>query len=131
MTGFKVESVEGTVEEIGFRSTRVRTFYNSLVTVPNANMANAQIDNMGVRQFRRTNTTLDIAYETSRENMEAFIEGIRTIILENKITRKDYFHVYFSGYGDSSLKILVYFFLITNDWGEELEERTGHLSQDI
>ncbi len=119
----KVEDVEGTVEEIGFRSTRIRTFYNSQITVPNANMANAQIDNLGVRQYRRTKTTLGVTYDTPMEKMQAFIEGIRDIILSNKISRKDYFHVYFSDYGSSSLNILVYFFLITNDWSEELKER--------
>lgn len=118
-----VGDVEGTVEEIGFRSTRIRTFYNSLVTVPNANMANAQIDNMGERSYRRTRTTLDVAYDTPTEKLEKFIEGIRQIIIDNPITRKDYYHVYFSGYGDSSLKIMLYFFFITKDWGDELRER--------
>jgi MscS family membrane protein len=119
----KIGDVEGTVEEIGFRSTRVRTFYNSLITVPNANMANAQIDNLGVRQYRRTTTTLGVTYDTSMQKLNAFVEGIRTIISNNAISCKDYFHVYFSGYGASSLNILVYFFLITNDWAEELKER--------
>ncbi len=118
-----MDGTEGTVEEIGFRSTRVRTFYNSLITVPNANVANVQIDNMGVRQYRRTSTTLGVTYDTSMERMNQFVEGIRKIITSNRISRKDYFHVYFSGYGDSSLNILVYFFLITNDWAEELKER--------
>jgi MscS family membrane protein len=119
----KVADVEGTVEEIGFRSTRVRTFYNSLYTVPNANMANAQIDNMGERQYRRTSTKLDVAYDTSPESLQKFITGIREIIDNHPITRKDYYHVYFSNYGESSLKVLLYFFLITDDWGEELAER--------
>lgn len=118
-----IDKVEGTVEEIGFRSTRIRTFYNSLITVPNANMANAQIDNLGLRQYRRTKTHLDITYDTPPDKIQAFVEGIRKIILDNSFTRKDYFHVYFSDYGSSSLKILVYFFIITNDWGEELEQR--------
>lgn len=115
--------IEGTVEEIGFRSTRLRTFYNSLITVPNAHMANVQIDNMGVRQYRRTFNTLDITYDTPIQKIQRFIDGIGKIIIENPISRKDYFHVYFSGYGESSLKIMVYFFLITNDWSEELKER--------
>jgi MscS family membrane protein len=118
-----VDTVEGTVEEIGFRSTRIRTFYNSLVTVPNANMANAQIDNLGVRQYRRTSFELDVTYGTKSKDLDAFIEGIRKIILENSISRKDMYHVYFSGYGASSLKIMVYFFLITDDWGQELKEK--------
>jgi MscS family membrane protein len=118
-----VDTVEGTVEDIGFRSTRIRTFYNSLITVPNANMANAQIDNLGERQYRRTKTTLGVTYDTPMEKLNLFVDGIRKIIYENPISRKDYYHVYFSGYGSSSLNILVYFFLITNDWAEELKER--------
>lgn len=120
-----IDGLEGTVEEIGFRSTRIRTFYNSLVTVPNANMANAEIDNLGLRQYRRTKATLDVTYDTSMEKLEKFIAGIRKIILDNKISLKEdgKMHVYFSGYGPSSLQILVYFFLVTNDWTEELQQR--------
>lgn len=119
----KLGEVEGTVEEIGFRSTRVRTFYNSLITVPNASVANADIDNLGMRQYRRTNITLDVTYQTTRSQLEEFITGIREIIANNPISRKDLYHVYFSGYGASSLQIMVYFFLTTNDWAEELKER--------
>ncbi len=124
-----VDSVEGTVEEIGFRSTRIRTFYNSLVTVPNANMANAQIDNLGLRHYRRTSFNLDVTYDTNPKKLQSFIEGIRTIIANNRISRKDLYHVYFSNYGDSSLKVLVYFFLITNEWAEELAEKQNILFQ--
>ena len=118
-----VDGVEGTVEEIGFRSTRIRTFYNSLVTIPNANMANAQIDNMGERSYRRVSTHLDIAYNTPREKIENFITGVRKIIDKHPSTRKDSYHVYFSDYGESSLKIMLYFFFIADDWGEELKSK--------
>ncbi len=118
-----VDGVEGTVEDIGFRSTRIRTFYNSLVTIPNANMANAQIDNMGKRSYRRVSTHLDIEYNTSREKIENFVTGIREIIQKHPSTRKDSYHVYFSGYGESSLKIMLYFFFIADDWGEELKSK--------
>ena len=79
----KMDGVEGTVEEIGFRSTRVRTFYNSLITIPNATIANVQIDNLGVRQYRRTTATLGVTYDTSMEKMNQFVEGIRKIIEGN------------------------------------------------
>ncbi len=116
-----VDGVEGTVEEIGFRSTRIRTFYNSLVTIPNASMANAKIDNMGERSYRRISTHLDIVYDTPKEKMENFITGVRRIIDEHSSTRKDVYHVYFSDYGESSLKVMLYFFLIADDWAEELK----------
>ncbi len=118
-----VDGMDGTVEEIGFRSTRVRTFYNSVVSVPNATVANTRVDNYGQRMFRRTNTTLGLTYDTPPEKIEAFCEGIKNILNANEFVRKDYFHVCFSGYGDFSLNIMVYFFLVVGDWSEELVER--------
>lgn len=114
---------EGTVEDIGFRSTRIRTFYDSVVSIPNANMANINIDNMGRRKYRRTNTTLGVTYNTPPEKIENFMEGIKDLIRNHPDTRKDYFHVCFSGYGASSLDIMLYFFLETSDWTAELKAR--------
>tara|TARA_Y100001935_G_C17279902_1_gene496860 strand:+ start:143 stop:1747 length:1605 start_codon:yes stop_codon:yes gene_type:complete len=115
-----VGEVEGTVEEIGFRSTRVRTFYNSLISVPNSMMVTATIDNMGMRQYRRVTQKLGLTYDTPPEKLEAFVEGVKEILRTHENTRKDYFHVVFSGYMDSSLEILVYFFVEAEDWTEEL-----------
>ncbi|SMF34161.1 mechanosensitive ion channel family protein [Pseudobacteriovorax antillogorgiicola] len=115
--------VEGTVEDVGFRSTRVRTFYNSLVTIPNAVVANGHIDNMGQRKFRRVKAVLGITYDTPPEKIEAFLEGIKNIIRANPTTKKDNFHVVFNNYGSSSLDILLYFFLSVPDWATELVQR--------
>ena len=116
-------SVEGTVEEIGFRSTRIRTFYNSLVTVPNSDLMNARIDNMGRREYRRIRTILGLTYDTSPQKMEAFLEGVKNIVLANPNTRKDYFHVVFHSFGSHSLDVMLYCFLKVPDWSNELVER--------
>ncbi len=116
-------SVEGTVEEVGLRSCRIRTFYNSLITIPNGVLTNAHIDNYGMRTYRRYNTNLGIQYDTPVEKVEAFCEGIREIIRKHPHTRKDYFHVYLNGLGASSLNILLYVFFLTPDWADELKER--------
>lgn len=117
------EDIEGTVEQVGFRSTRIRTFYNSLITLPNSRLTTAVVDNMGRRRYRRVKTTLGVNYNTTPEQMDAFCEGIRELIRRNRATRKDYFHVYFSGFGESSLDIMIYFFLRVPDWSMELKER--------
>lgn len=119
----KTGGVEGNVEEIGFRSTRIRTFYNSLISVPNSALVSANIDNMGKREFRRIRTTLSLTYDTPPEKMEAFLEGVKNIIKANPYTRKDYLHVVFNGYGASSLDVLVYCFLKVPDWSQELVEK--------
>ncbi len=123
----KVGNAEGTVEEIGFRSTKIRTFYNSLISVPNADLAAKEVDNMGRREYRRIREELGITYDTPPEKIEAFLEGIKNIIKANRYTKKDYFHVVFNSYGDSSLNILIYFFLKVPDWSVELVEKQNIL----
>lgn len=118
-----ISGVEGIVEEVGFRSTRIRTFYNSQVTVPNAKFTEANIDNFGRREYRRTYTTLNLTYDTTTEQMQAFVEGIRAIIRANQYTRKDYYEIHMSGFGAHSLDVMVYFFFKVSSWSEELRER--------
>jgi MscS family membrane protein len=119
----KFRDVEGVIEEVGFRSTKVRTFYNSLISVPNSVVAQESIDNFGRRAYRRVKTNLGITYDTPPEKVEAFLEGLKNIVKANPRTRKDYYHVVFSGFGPSSLDIMLYFFLRVPDWSEELVER--------
>ncbi len=119
----QVKGVEGNVESVGIRSTAIRTFYNSRVTIPNSEIANSVIDNYGARRFRRIRHTLSLTYDTPPGKIEAFCEGIRELIRQQPYTRKDYFHVYFYEYGAASLDILVYCFIECPDWGTELRER--------
>ncbi|MFV1883456.1 MAG: mechanosensitive ion channel family protein [Balneola sp.] len=119
----KVGSVEGIVEEVGFRTTRVRTFYNSLVSVPNSQIATTDIDNYGMRQYRRLKTVLNLTYSTSPEQMEAFVEGIKAIVKANKHFRQDFYEVHFNSFGAHSLDVLVYVFFDVPDWSTELQQR--------
>jgi MscS family membrane protein len=123
----KSGSVEGTVEEVGFRSTRIRTFYNSLVSVPNSNLANTDIDNLGLRKYRRLKTVLNLTYSTTPEQMEAFVEGIKAIVKANKHMRQDYYEVHFNSFGAHSLDVLVYVFFDVPDWSTELQQRHNFL----
>lgn len=118
-----VGDIEGTVERVGFRSTRVRTFYNSVVTIPNSKMVNTNVDNFGARRYRRVKVTLSITYDTPPEKIDAFCEGVRELIRLHPYTRKDYYHVYFNQFASSSLDILLYAFFEVPDWGTELRER--------
>ncbi len=118
-----VDGMDGTVEEVGFRSTRMRTFYNSVVVIPNAKLANAKIDNYGQREYRRTFVTLGLTYDSSPEQVQAFVEGIRAIIQANELTRKDSYEVHFSGFGASALEVMVYYFFRCDTWTDELRER--------
>jgi len=125
-----VGDVEGTVEEVGFRSTRIRTFYSSLITLPNSNLTNAAVDNLGQRAYRRWSTRLGLTYDTPPERIDAFCEGVRELILTHPYTRKDYYHVYFNEFGPACLEVMLYVFFVAPDWATELRER-HRLAVDI
>jgi MscS family membrane protein len=118
-----VDGVEGSVERIGFRSTRVRTFYNSLVTVPNSKFITATVDNMGERRYRRLSCKLSLTYNTPPDRIEAFCEGVRELVRQHPYMRKDYYQVYLNEFAASSLEVLLYVFWETPEWNTELRER--------
>ncbi|MCU7866064.1 MAG: mechanosensitive ion channel family protein [Candidatus Thiodiazotropha sp. (ex Lucinoma borealis)] len=118
-----VDGEEGSVERIGFRSTRVRTFYNSVVTVPNSKFITATVDNMGERRFRRLSCKLSLTYDTPPDRIDAFCEGVRELVRQHPYMRKDYYHVYLNEFAASSLDVLLYVFWETPEWNTELRER--------
>ena len=120
-----VDDIEGTVEQIGFRSTRIRTFADSLITVPNARMTDTAVNNMGQRTWRRYYTTVGIAYHTDPDRIQAFVEGVRAIVRANEKMRHDYYIVELHSFGDFSLNVMVYTFIGASNWNEEL--RTRHV----
>ncbi|GEM_PF-170534 len=117
------DGIDGTVEEVGLRSTRIRTFANSLITVPNGKLSDAAINNHGLRAYRRFKTYISVTYDTPPDVLDLFIEGLRKIVAEHPHTRKDYYHVYMYNMGPHSLDILFYIFFITPAWGDELKYR--------
>lgn len=119
----KIGDVEGTVESVGLRSSRIRTFYNSEVSVPNSDLIGATVDNMGRRRYRRISCKLAVTYDTEPEKLEAFCEGIRELIRQHPFTRKDYYQTWVTEFADSSINILLYCFHETPDWTTEMRER--------
>ncbi|HIG79724.1 MAG TPA: mechanosensitive ion channel family protein [Cycloclasticus sp.] len=122
-----VNDIEGSVEEVGLRSTKIRTFYDSLITLPNAIFITAKVDNMGQRRYRRLKCNISLTYDTPPDKIEAFCEGVKELIRLHPYMRKDYFHVYLNSLGPSSLDVLVYVFWETPDWSTELRERQRFL----
>ncbi len=118
-----IEGTEGIIESVGFRATKVRTFYNSLVTIPNHKVADAVVDNYGLREYRRCKVLLGLTYDTTPEKIQDFVAGVRSIIEKHPYTRKDYYEVHFYEFAASSLNILAYFFFKVPGWTEELQAR--------
>ena len=111
--------VVGTVEKVGFRSTQVRAADTSVYQIPNSRLSELVINNKGLRLFRRYNTNLGLRYDTPPELIEAFVKGLREIIIAHPETRSDSYNVEFTGFGDSALLIMVNVYFKSLAWGVE------------
>jgi MscS family membrane protein len=113
-----VDGHDGTVAEVGFRSTRIRTLEGNLVTIPNGELANKTILNIGKRPHIRRIMDIGLTYSTPPEKISRAVEII-TEILDNHEGMKEEFppRVYFNAYKDYSLNIFViYWYHPPNYW---------------
>ena len=112
-----IGTITGVVEKVGFRSTRLRTFDKSLVTVPNKKMVDAELDNLGLRPVRRAKFNLGLTYDTSQNQIKKIVEEIQNMIDEHPMTNQDG-RVRFMEFGGSSLDIMVIFYVDSADWDD-------------
>jgi len=119
----KTSEFEGVVEEVGFRSTRIRTFAKTLVNVPNSTMANMVIDNIDARSKRRVKMRIGLTYGSSPEQVQAAIDGIEGLLASHVGVDQDLYLVKFDVFEDSSLSIFLYYFTKTTYWEEYLQVR--------
>lgn len=113
-------TVEGIVEDINFRSTKIRTFEQAVVTVPNSTLANEPVTNWSRMGKRRITFTLRLTFDTPREKIEKCIQRIRKMLQDHPDIHPETIFVFFDSYGDSSLNIFLYFFTRTTVWEEYL-----------
>ncbi|MCK9480817.1 MAG: mechanosensitive ion channel family protein [Bacteroidia bacterium] len=118
-----VDNIEGTIEIVGLRSTRVRAFDNALIYVPNNKLTDSYIKNNGLRVYRRFFTNLGIMYGTPHYLIHAFIEGIKKMILSHPSTRKDSFQVSLYNLDVSSISIRMNVFFQVPNFDGELQAR--------
>ena len=115
-----VGTVTGTVEKVGFRSTRIRTFDKSLVTVPNKKMIDAELDNLGMRPVRRVKFNIGLTYETAPEQIKAIVTDIQAMINQHPKTNQEG-RVRFQEFGSSSLDIMVMYFVDSPNWEDLID----------
>jgi MscS family membrane protein len=121
----------GTVEEVGFRSTRIRTVNNSLIYIPNGKLADLTVDNLGMRKFRRFSTTLTITYDTPPDLIEVFVEGLRDIANKHPLVNQENYLIYLNDLGASSLNISFIVYLFVNNINDEQKTRHEIISEII
>jgi len=115
------EGIEGTVEELTFKSTRIRTFSKELVSVPNQILANNPISNFSKRGMRRVNFKLGLMYSTTKEQMLEVSSKIKEILIVDERIENENIIVRFDGFNDSSLDIFINYYTETIVYLEYLE----------
>jgi len=115
-------NVTGVVEKVGFRSTRIRTFDKSIVTVPNKNMISAELDNLGERPVRRAKFNIGLTYDSSTEQIKAVVKDIQEMIDKHPKTNQDG-RVRFQEFGGSSLDIMVMYFVSSPNWDDFIDTK--------
>jgi MscS family membrane protein len=117
----------GTVEDVGFRSTRIRTGDNSVISIPNNTIVNATVENLSLRPMRRQNLLLQIAYDTAGDKVEAFCRRIERVFEDTETVNKETYYVRFNDFGETSLNVLAAFDLVVPNRVTELGEREALL----
>ena len=108
-------ATQGTVEEIGLRSTRIRTLERTVVTVPNAEFSKLQIENFNLRDQMLLQTTLSLRYETTAEQLRSVLVGLRELLATHPRVVNDSIWVRFAGFGAYSLDIQLFAYIGSRD----------------
>lgn len=117
------DKMEGVVEEVGFRSTKIRTRDRSLISVPNSIIANMPVDNITMSNMRRIRMTIGVTYDATPAQLRAATARIRALLGGHPGIDQEAIQVNFTDFGASSLDILVQCFTLTSVWGEYLDVR--------
>lgn len=108
----------GTVEEIGIRSTKIRTADNTIIVLPNRLLSTNSVENISVRRARRENFLINLVYGTSEKKIQKAQEIIKKTLVDNKAVEKDSIIMGFESFGDFSLNIRVIYWIKEDDYSE-------------
>lgn len=126
----KINGHLGIIEEVGFRSTRIRTLEGSLVAIPNNTVANADIENLGKRPLIRRTSNLTITYDSGTEKTKKAVEIIKEVLAEVEEVNSNPDcppRVYFSDFNDWALNIYMSYWVNPPDFWkfQEVNERVN------
>lgn len=106
----------GFIEEIGLRSTKLRTFHSELISIPNSTLANAHIRNNSARTIRRVEFSVGLVYSTTKEQLQSAVEAIETALKNTE--NVEVVIVRFDEFADSSLNISIIYLCKITDYAE-------------
>lgn len=117
----RVADEMGTIEEIGLRTTRLRTIANTLIAIPNSRLANEPIDNISARMKILYRPVLRLRYDTTPEQLRNVLDGIRELFSSHDRILQNNHRVRFKEIADDALLVEVFAYLNTTDWSVYLE----------
>lgn len=115
------EGIEGEVEELSFRSTRIRTVTQEIVYIPNSNMSKSPITNFTRRGYRRVELLVNLDFETEREQIERLQTGIESYLKEQDFVRQEGIIVKLDQFGVYGYGFSVKCFVNTNIYNEFID----------
>jgi len=124
-----IDGHDGPVEEVGFRSTRIRTLEGHLVTIPNGELANKSIQNIGKRKYLRRTMNITITYDTSPDMVRRAVDIVKDILQDHEGMHPDSPpRVFFSDLNDMSLNVSAVYWYFPPDWWAycAFNERVNH-----
>lgn len=107
----KVNGIDGTVTEIGLRSTRIKTLERRIVTIPNAKFADGIVENISLEPNRKVVLNLGLTYDTAPDKMKRAQEILREIISAHESIEKNDYSIAFNNWGDFSMGILLIYYI--------------------
>ncbi|WP_255526837.1 mechanosensitive ion channel family protein [Photobacterium sp. BZF1] len=108
----------GTIESIGLRSTRIRTLERSLITIPNSEFANMEIDNLERRDKRRMEHTFRVRAELTRDQLRLLLVNIRRVLLRHPQLEAEPLRARFMGVGEYGILVNVLAYIRCRDHDE-------------
>jgi MscS family membrane protein len=119
----RIAGNEGTVEDIGLRSTRLRTAERTLIVVPNKTVASEAITNLSRMPQRRVEQTIGLTYDTTPEKMEAILGDLRALIPADPDVHPSLISANFSRFSESSLDIQIVYYTANPGWQRHMDVR--------
>jgi len=122
----QVDSISGTVESIGLRSTRIRTVDRTLITIPNGKLAEMRVETITARDRLRFYCVLGITHSPAKQ-VSQILSGVEGLLRNDALVANDSISVRLIGLTDSAMNLEIVGMLDTADWGKFMEVRQGLL----
>ncbi|MGE5359276.1 MAG: mechanosensitive ion channel family protein [Bacteroidales bacterium] len=123
----KLAEFQGTVDDVGLRSTRIRTLDRTIVSVPNGLVATMSLETLSARDKFWFHPLVRLRCETTVAQIGVIVDGIRRLLAEHSAVERDSVRVRFLGFGPASLDVDVFAYVVARDWNEFLEIQEGLL----